>query len=674
MDDALHLPSGAGPLASEFAGIDPSLMNGFISELERTGQVIAEHAEGIRRELAAVDLPATDLAPVREIGGWAEEQIPRLRQRAETIDVTLPWLPSAGLQPYQEKPLLAPGDARRQGTDLAKKIMAIAPGAFTLTSPSPSDRMSIDRMAAVIGALRDHQHDANFTAAFFATLGADGTRRLAAVLRGRLPDKAIDAARTAFATALRGGTKAPGFATVAEELRKSTGTDVKGVVDLLKPGPYPTEWLAGIAAVVLNGQVYGMADSGNLAPLLNLLAANPAAARLALGKVARLGPPSAWEKDLELAFPVRGESTKLSVFLTKLGARARRDATTADAFGRLLAAASGASDEKQGEHSREAAFFAYTVMTTVDDIHLDDATRVHLGELAGSYAPEITLGADIEAVDATMESGQLPSPGVFEPVLVPGLRGAFRLSPKDTFRFLTTFAAKAETRAPFDAGMGELTQRLLPKVSRLAKDGDISAMRLLFRMLGNVRGFELAAAMRVLAPRDEVKEDAAKAESFIIGTELGIVGLVPAFAAHALLWTVLSTGVSYYYTYGADPKKDADELQKLIKFEVLGRKHNVAELLMQQGFTPRVPPDQTSHGKGSLITDKNGSLLPFAEINKSGEKGREALRQWFIDNGSGGSKETALGNISSTQADGFEGRRQVGYETALAYEGTLTTD
>ncbi|WP_433218106.1 hypothetical protein [Microtetraspora malaysiensis] len=672
MDDAPRLPSGTGPLASEFAGIDPSLMNGFISELERTGQVIAEHAEGVRRELAALDLPATDLAPVREIGGWAEEQIPRLRQRVETITVATPWLPITGLKPYQETPWLAPGEAQRQGADLAKEFLSI--DSNVRTDPSPDGKKAIDRMAAFIGTFRDHQHDANFTAAFFAALGTEGTRRLTTALRGRLSEDAVDVARTAFATALRGGAKVPGFAVIAEELGKSTGTDVRGVVDLLKPGQYPTEWLAGIAAVVLNGQVFGMADNRDLAPFLNLLAANPSAARMALGNVARLGPPSAWEKELRQALPPRGESTKLSVFLKKLNGVAARDTTTADAFGRLLAAVSGVYDEEQGEHSREAAFFAYTVMTTVDDIHLADATRVHLGELAGSYAPEITLGADIEAVDATMESGQLPSPGVFEPILVPGLRGAFRLSPKDTFRFLTTFAAKAEARAPFDASMGELMQRLLPKVSRLAKDGDISAMRLLFGMLGNVRGFELAAAMRVLAPRDGVKENAAKAESFIIGTAMGIVSLAPPFAAQALLWTALSTGVSYHYTYGADPKKDAEELEKLIAFEVLGRKHNIAELLMKQGFTPRVPPTQTSHGNGPLITDKSGSLLPFAEINKHGEKGREALRQWFIDNGSGGSNETALGNMSGFQADAFEGQRGTAYQTGLAYEGALTTD
>ncbi|MEV4245435.1 hypothetical protein AB0J63_18740 [Streptosporangium canum] len=70
---------GTGPLAPDFNGIDPALMKGFIADLERAGKAIAEYGEAIRRELAAVDLSAPGIASIREIGGWAEEQLPRLR-------------------------------------------------------------------------------------------------------------------------------------------------------------------------------------------------------------------------------------------------------------------------------------------------------------------------------------------------------------------------------------------------------------------------------------------------------------------------------------------------------------------------------------------------------------------------------------------------------------------
>jgi len=51
------------------------------------------------------------------------------------------------------------------------------------------------------------------------------------------------------------------------------------------------------------------------------------------------------------------------------------DASSADApCGRLLASASGAYDERDGAQSDLAARFAFTVITTVDDLSLASAT------------------------------------------------------------------------------------------------------------------------------------------------------------------------------------------------------------------------------------------------------------------------------------------------------------
>ncbi|MFC7650050.1 hypothetical protein ACFQX6_64225 [Streptosporangium lutulentum] len=256
----------------------------------------------------------------------------------------------------------------------------------------------------------------------------------------------------------------------------------------------------------------------------------------------------------------------------------------------MLAAASGAYDEEQGKHSREAVFFAYTVMTTVDDLKLGDATRLHLSEIASSYAPEITLGADIGAVDMTEDSGLYPTPGFFEPTIVLSLRGAFRLSPEDTFRFLTTFAGTDETRMPFQDGMGRLAGRLLPEASRQVRDtNDVTALDDLFTMLGNVRGFELAAAVRVLKPQDEAVKSAKDAENFLIGALMGVGGLFPPMSIYARTWTAISTGKSAYDTYGPESEEKVAKLLELDGTETLGRQYAVAQLLAKQGFTPRVP-------------------------------------------------------------------------------------
>ena len=119
--------------------------------------------------------------------------------------------------------------------------------------------------------------------------------------------------------------------------------------------------------------------------------------------------------------------------------------------------------------------------------------RVHLAEIAGAYASEIAEGADLG------DDNQL-QPSAFGPVAsrIPGLSPAFRLSPADTYRFLTTFAATDTDLAPFEAGLGNLARRLVDhNVPLLRRTGDPTQLSAVFAALGNVRGFELAAAEAV---------------------------------------------------------------------------------------------------------------------------------------------------------------------------------
>jgi hypothetical protein len=680
MTETPSVPPGTGPLAPEFSGIDPALMNGFITELERAGQVIAEQAESIRRELAAVDLPAAGLAPIREIGGWAEQQVPKLRQRVATITTPGPELlgmVGAGLRPYREASLLSPAEARRQGTDLGERFAAIDPDEFRLAGPYASEKI-----AEVFEELKAHRHDAGFTAAFFAALGPAGIRRMNAALR-RLPDKerpdALRTAGTAFATAVSGGAKTPGFAAVMKAAEKAmTGNaedaeDVEAVAALLSHGDYPDAWLAGLAAPALRS---GSRIGGSaLAGLLNALGNNPAAARLAIGSAARFGPdpdpptvarpfgrlpgsPEKWDDRPELA-----------AFLKDLNERTMGTPETAGAFGRLLAAASGAYDEQDGKHSQEAAFFAYTVMTTADGWRLNDATRIHLAEIAGSYATEITMGANLNDADVAKDSAMQTTPGLFEWTPPPGLRGAFRLSPEDTFRFMTTFAGDTDARLRFDAGMDAFLHRVLPHAANAAKNsGDTSPLDNLFTALGNVRGTELAAAVRVLKPGDDGSEDAEDAESFLAGGVMGVVGLLTPFAAIPRTWTALSTGVSGYYTYGRGPEEKVKELLEAEETKTFGRRRETAQILMEQGFVPKVPP-------AGAIADSKGGLRSFEDILKQGTAGVKAFDQWTVDNGMGKGDLLSLGELTAQQSKAFNGAKGEAYSRGKSYaEPQVMTD
>ncbi|MFB9718741.1 hypothetical protein [Planobispora longispora] len=676
MAETPSVPPGTGPLAPEFSGIDPALMNGFIGELERAGQVIAEQAENIRRELTAAGLPAAGLAPVREIGGWAEQQLPRLRQRVATITAPMPGIRGmgdTGLRPYREASLLAPAEARRQGADLGRRFAAIDPDEFRFAGPYASDKIN-----GVLKELKAHQYDVVFTAAFFAALGPGGIRRVTAALR-RLPEAerpdALRVAGTAFASAVSGGAEISGFAAVvkaAEKTRPEDAEDMEALATLLSHGDYPDVWLAGIAAPALSP---GSRISGSaLVGLLNALGNNPAAARLAIGSAARFGPGPV-PPTLALPFGSLPRSPEkwdgrpeLAEFLKGLNERARMSPEVAGAFGRLLAAASGAYDEQDGKHGHESAFFAYTVMTTADEWPLRDETRIHLAEIAGSYATEITLGANLSDVDVAEDSAMQRAPGLFEWAPPPGLRGAFRLSPEDTFRFMTTFAGTPDTRSPFDDGMDKLLHRMLPHAAEMAKSsGDVTALDNLFAALGNVRGFELAAAVRVLKPKDDGVEDAEDAESFLVGGALGVLGLISPFSAIPRTWTALSTGVSAYYTYGRDSKMQVEEIQKLDGAETLARQYEAARLLMTQGFSPKVDPS------GSIV-GSDGALRPFSEIAKQGKAGLQALDQWFVDNGMGKGDKFAFGQLSRREAQYFEGAKQPAFERARLYTDKLMTD
>ncbi|WP_449060684.1 hypothetical protein [Planomonospora algeriensis] len=680
MTETPSVPPGTGPLAPEFSGIDPALMRGFIAELERAGQVIAEQAENIRRELAAVDLPAAGLAPIREIGGWTEQQVPRLRQRVATITAPGPELlgmVGAGLRPYQEASLLSPAEARRRGTELGERFAAIDPDEFRLAGPYASEKI-----AAVFEELKAHRHDAGFTAAFFAALGPAGIRRVNAALR-RLPDDersdALRTAGTAFATAVSGGAKTPGFAAVMKAAEKAmTGNagdaeDVEAVAALLSHGDYPDAWLAGLAAPALRS---GSRIGGSaLAGVLNALGNNPAAARLAIGSAARFGPdpdpptvalpfgrlpgsPEKWDDRPELA-----------AFLKDLNERTMGVPETAGAFGRLLAAASGAYDEQDGRHSQEAAFFAYTVMTEADGWRLNDATRIHLAEIAGSYATEITMGANLNDADVAKDSAMRTTPGLFEWTPPPGLRGAFRLSPEDTFRFMTTFAGDTEARLRFDAGMEKFLHRVLPFAANAAKSsGDPIPLDNLFTALGNVRGTEVAAAVRVLKPGDDGSEDAEDAESFLAGTVLGVAGLLPPFAAIPKTWTALSAGVSGYYTYGRGPEEKVKELLETEETRTFGRRRETAQILMEQGFVPQVPP-------AGAIADSKGGLRSFEDILKQGTAGVKAFDQWTVDNGMGKGDLLSLGELTAQQSKTFNGAKGEAYSRGKSYaEPQVMTD
>ncbi|WP_326640411.1 hypothetical protein OG884_36195 [Streptosporangium sp. NBC_01755] len=652
---------GTGPLSPDFAGIDPGLMQSFIPALERGRDVIGEQSERIRQLLVAAEVSASGLQPIKQIEGWIDDELPGLRQRHSTIresDRFALWLPGAGPIAYDESRSRTAEESRKQGTTLGERLLAIGPVGFW------SHHANVEKYVKVLAELDANKNDADFTAAFFAALGTEVALNLPVLLRESVhtepfrgvaspPDPDEPMLRTlsqAFGSAVMGGARVPGFAKIKTAVQSANPSD-RGAADLLlTTGEFPTEWLAGVASAW-----GGLADPRKITPgLLYALGNNPAAARLAVEKVT-----GAYTKD----------QSKLKEFLKKLnehaGGRYAGGAQKADAFGRMLAAASGAYDEQDGRHSKEAAAFAFAVMTTLDEVRIGEAARVHMAEIAGAYTTEITEGANIGDANMTDSSALKPTTSAL------GLKSAFTLSPGDTYAFMKVFADTDENLAPFEEGMGRFSQRLIADTLATTKQGrDTDSLEQALDALGNVRGFEMAAAEKVRGTMDVADAQAQKLNSFAIGATLGVTGLgVPGMAGQ-LTWLALGTGFSGKDAFLSEDQKRVDKLDKADGNATLGRQHALAQTLIANGFAPKVTPAeyQATCPPGVAIADDEGNLRPFPDLLKQGDKGLVAFEKWADANGMGGRDRFSVGNLSSRMANWFEGGNGRGRQRALVFD------
>ncbi|KAA9380581.1 hypothetical protein F5972_05475 [Microbispora cellulosiformans] len=163
-------------------------------------------------------------------------------------------------------------------------------------------------------------------------------------------DDAVRTVSRAFGSAVSGGPVAPGFAAVAAAVRARADRDEDrmSIGDLLSAARLPAEWLAEVVVT----QMFLPGDESNgatLTPYLKALSENPAAARLAIAPATGDSPLP--RDAMSLLAHAGGTSDRrpgLVAFLRDLNRRTSGNAESADAFGRLLAAASGAYDERDG--------------------------------------------------------------------------------------------------------------------------------------------------------------------------------------------------------------------------------------------------------------------------------------------------------------------------------------
>lgn len=673
---------GTGPLSPDFSGIDPGRMREFINSLARGRDVIRQETDAIRRILTSANVSAAGLNSVGEVLAWLETELPKLRRRQAAIlasEKVPGWLPglTAGLVPLDEGAMLTASEAQRQGKALAERFADTTARDYGF----PIGKTNDDTLTGLVAELNAHRNDTDFAAAFFAALGAKGTLGIAEKLRAGMghPEKAIDTVSRAFGTAVREGGDVPGFAEVRYELvtgkappshwspllGSATGPQPathagfaelrddhaavpkngeRRLGDLLRAGEFPAEWLAAVVSMHALGKK-STVNGTDLAGFLNALGNNPKAARTAIATATKeYGSLHKALTALNERAEVRGSSFVQADVQ-------KREESRADAFGRMLAAASGAYDEKDGAHSAEAAQVAFQLMRELPKLDIQEPTRVHLAEIAGSYATEITEGANLGDANRTQ-------PSAFGPVktIIPGLKPAFRLSPKDTYAFVKTFADSPEHIKPFEEGMGNLTNKIVNIAARNDHGASTEHLERAMRALGYVAGIQFAAEREVQGNLDAEDQQRIKNNLFMLGLVLGTAGMaIP--GEGQILWLGVSTL--------APPGAEAILTPNKMRLDALGNKDRAATLarqtwlvntLMSNGFKVTVPPtdDRFAHPP---ITASDGKLLSLNEIAKS----KDAIRNfddWLIANGSGGTDKTKIGEAQVWLRQVLGGARQ----------------
>ncbi|MFI7642793.1 hypothetical protein [Nonomuraea sp. NPDC049400] len=687
-------PPGTGPWDPQLQGIDPGLMDTFIAAMVRAHASIGEQAELIRMELSRVGVGAATLTPLKQIEDWVGSQVPPLRVRNELIRKQVPgWMPgwAAGLVRYDEStvPFASPEEARRAGTALSELYKQYVKDT---TGKVITDELK-KRHRDLLAQLLQHRDDADFAAAFFAGLGTAGTLALPGHIKeffehGRtLPvsdaansrEAALGELSRMFGTATSAAARVPGMAKVMKDLeRGGDGLARDALSWLVSKGHFPTEWLAAVGRnntviPMLNGSLTPETIAlGTTARFLDALGAAPAAARLALGSLSSdWAPGSPVPGPLPLTLPkakLSGVLAGMDLFLARVELRGNPGVflRTRESFAHLLASASGVYDEKDGAHSKDAARFAFGVITAAPRFALTDAMRLRLAEVGGSYATEFAASA--ESLDP--DSGKPSRFGGFDDELA-GTKPAFRLSLGDGYRFLQTFADTNEHMEPFDRGMAALTQRLFAEGVRIDKDliahpppkglQRETEVEQLFSRLGMVSGMQFAA-MKVVRGTADLSDRAAFdafEQALDKGMDTAMLFLPTAGGAPAAVgWMALSWAIKDGLGAALEPES---RLPKVNEKELAQSRmvlHEIASGLLASGYTTKGAPVSFRPPTDPLIVDGEGRLRPFAEINRDPKK-TEAFLRWLKENGSidSDADRRTFGKVTAGAVTAFSGGR-----------------
>ncbi|MFI0445810.1 hypothetical protein [Actinomadura sp. 6N118] len=666
------------PFPPGFSGIDPTLMDGLINEFRRGHADIAGAMGPYRPRLARYGIDTAALREIDQVCAWVDEQLPMLTRRRD-LAIALDDSSQPGLASVDESLILSPSRARQMGAELAARFL------------KSSDYHDI------LNELGTYRFDADYAAAFFARLGPELTRRLPALIEAHGRDghvaRQLRETGEAFASAVSGGMDVPGFGTVTQAMfdKNLPVADRQGVATLVSYGSFPPEWLVALARLHALEPAYQQFTAGGatarpdltatdwhtLQRMFQALSNNPVAARLAFQGVAHTFPQPNGRTPGDLTPPHQPDLGHTLATFTRI---ASLDEATAQQLGRALSAGAGAKDETDGAHSSHSARFAFAVMTALPEVsdRLPDPMRIELARIAGSYATEITEGANLDDRVTDTAFGNVKTH-------TPGLKPMFSLSPQDTYAYLKLFADSPEHMALLDQGMGRLSHRLVRlgiHIEIAKQQGkirpDAPGLERIMQALGYVSGLQTQAQKTVQGDLDE--RDARNREMMRTLADLGFdvadvfVGGLPVSEAGAQAVEAIWYVVTKQSGQTLDAIKDkADQKTRLSMLEdkelqmSLGLQHAMVQRLLQGGYPLKVKPaDAKLPHPGHLFWNDEG-LIPYDEMTKN-PKILDNYLAWLEANGRGGDSDAALGQVGVNASGAFSGKAKDASDTARLWE------
>ncbi len=640
-------PGGGGGL---FAGIDPALMARMNASIKSGAEVLVSQGGSLKGRFANQYLDTSHLNEIVGIGRWAEQQLPMLSRR-QALAVAIDHTP--GVHWYDEHATgmyLSPEEAARRGADLARRLDEI----------DRIDGEGARRLHEIALELDRHKDDPAYTAAFYGRLGGQKTKIIPRFLSQSGSETArgdLEIYSHALGTALVAQYPPAGMDIVRRDLERPSGNRAdawdKGAMLAFAKGA-PADFLARVArdnaldefaddpeqdwrGGGLDAARLGLPED-TVAIFLKVVANSSEASRIAL---TTMGQP-------DHGHPL---GDNINRFLDYGRAVGTGDEVT-EQLGDALASGSGADDEQMGHHSREAAQFAEQVIMVMG--HREDPpwNMGHsMAEIAGSYAPEIVAGADVDN-DRTE--------------IVPGIDPRFSLSTDDTFGFMKTFAATDEMSQPFDDAMGTLAERMIDAGvdADVKGTGDAPGLQRVMEYLGYAGGLENASRLEVRGSLDDQEQRIRDFMGDLGNIAMNAAPVNPATLGGKILWQVIQFegGKAIDEWVDGGPSR-VDDLNARRQAQSLASSYLIADKLLAHGYPMATPPDDAAanwagqHGvdpSRARFTDSSGHLLPPDQI--AGDRDRlAAYDAWLEANGRGGEHDGAFGQQAESLANSEQG-------------------